>query len=338
MKTCELFRSEALVAPAEQYGSVFLNTPLHVRFVTFAGLLLLSCLIFFVMFFEFAESCRVQGALVPDKGMIHLYAQKSGVVLHRYAQAGEHVKKGAPLFLIDSSLVGSDGADAHYRADVFKKNQRGLEREIVEKTEQLHNLNQLFNKKYISLEVYQASKDTLRVLREKLRALKLEIITESRLHSWYLTASVDGLLTYIMLQAGDTLLPNTCAAIIIPDQSKMLVELYTLMHQVRFLKTQQQIILRYDSFPNPESRPAHATIEKLGSSILTDQDERKSILIGAPYYKAIASLEQQQILSGGEVHELKPGMTLWATVRGPRKKIWQWLLGPLYAALDESWL
>lgn len=336
MSTSDLFRAEVLVAPSQQYGRVFLNTPINVRVVTIVGVLLLLCVIFFIFFFEFAETCDIQGVLVPDQGMIRVYSQKSGVVIRRYVNAGDTVKKGESLFLMDISSEGYNSKDAQHRLYMYRQNQQELSDAILEKTQHLHNLSKLLTNKHIPLVVYQATKDELRLLHETARAAQLKRIAEEKSHFWLLRASVDGVVTDVELQAGDTLSPNICAATILPQHSQLLVELYTLMPQLRFLKNQLPVILRYDAFPHPDGGTARATIVSLGFSVHTDQDEKKAIQIGAPYYKAIATLEHQDILFGGELRKLQPGMTLRATVYGARKKIWQWLLGPLYVKVRES--
>ncbi len=56
-----------------------------------------------------------------------------------------------------------------------------------------------------------------------------------------------------------------------------------------------------------------------------DGDTKQSL------YRVLVSLDQQGVLAYGRMEPLRPGMQLEADIMGERRKLYEWLLEPLYS-------
>ena len=76
---------------------------------------------------------------------------------------------------------------------------------------------------------------------------------------------------------------------------------------------------------------AKARVYEISKSVLTDDEEDKPIKIGEPYYKMSASLDKQFVTVYGKDKKIQHGMTVSAVIVGSKRKLWQWILDPLYS-------
>ena len=63
---------------------------------------------------------------------------------------------------------------------------------------------------------------------------------------------------------------------------------------------------------------------ELGSLAGTAQD-------GESYYRVIVNLARQDVTAYGKAEPLRPGMMLEADVLGERRRLYEWVLEPLYS-------
>lgn len=50
-----------------------------------------------------------------------------------------------------------------------------------------------------------------------------------------------------------------------------------------------------------------------------------------PYYRVLVALDRQSITAYGKQEPLRPGMRLDADILGERRKLYEWVLEPLYS-------
>ena len=92
-----LFRKQAVEAQKQKlHGEVSLAQPISI-FVTAAILLaIIIAIVLFLSFSHYARKETVRGYLVPDKGLIKTYANRSGNVHVLHVREGDTVDKGSP--------------------------------------------------------------------------------------------------------------------------------------------------------------------------------------------------------------------------------------------------
>ena len=96
-----LFRKQAVEAQKQKlHGDISLAQPLSIYTSTFMLLAVIITIALFLSFSHYARKETVRGYLVPDKGLIKTYANRSGNIDILHVQEGDKVTKGMPLVTI----------------------------------------------------------------------------------------------------------------------------------------------------------------------------------------------------------------------------------------------
>lgn len=104
-----LFREKVIETRRDRLlGAVALNTPLSAWLFTAFLLTIVASIAAALVFGTFVRRERVAGFLVPDRGLIHVYARDAGVVEQVYVREGDAVEAGAPLVTINKE-TGLEG-------------------------------------------------------------------------------------------------------------------------------------------------------------------------------------------------------------------------------------
>ncbi|WP_338847255.1 HlyD family efflux transporter periplasmic adaptor subunit [Massilia sp. W12] len=89
--------------------------PVPTRILAAGGLLIGACLLALLFFGSYTRRSTVSGQLLPDAGLIRVYAPQSGVALNVMARPGEQVAQGAPLIELSNEqhlpLIGNSLAE-----------------------------------------------------------------------------------------------------------------------------------------------------------------------------------------------------------------------------------
>lgn len=321
-----LFRPEVLFyAKQKQLGSVFINTPLPYVLVTIASSVLIVSLMVFVFLGEFSEKWRVTGYINAAQGVTHAYAKHLGVIKKSYVKQGAPVKRGDTLFIIDI-------ADGGYNHSIsFKTRAQAIEKELVYKQQYLQKLLPLLHKKYISTMFYDSKRDEILALKNQKHQLELEFMRYKQSRISVIKAPIDGLISSVMAYEGQQTPLDKPLVSLLPINTAYVAELYIPANKAGFLNVHDAISIHYDAYPYQRFGAAKGMIQSLSQTVLTDKEENKPIQIKEPYYKAIATLERPYLLVYGKPRLLQQGMTFTAVVLGSKKKVWQWLLDPLYS-------
>jgi membrane fusion protein len=326
-----LFRQEVTDNKSKNYGSVFINTPRTYTICCIGSALITLGIILFIAFAEVSEKYTVQGYLNSNKGVLRVYPNKQGIIIKKYVKQGDKVNKGDPLFLIDTSYDGLTNKKQPAILENLEKRKRFLMLEIQSKFDYVTELKKLLIKKYIPLATYTEKHEELVSLKNNMQVLDVEIIRYKQELSYMQRAPADGYVSSMMYTLGQYVNPAKPLLKILPDQAKLILELCIPIQQSGFLTKENRIIVHYDAYPYQRFGSYAARIENISQSILTDEEEEKPLTIGQPYYKVVAHLDKQSIKFYGAEKRLQQDMTVTAVIVGSKKKIWQWILDPIYS-------
>jgi len=110
--TKQLFRQQAIDEQRDRlYGDVIINQPISLSLLIISILLMVICIIIVLLYGNYARRETVKGYLVPDKGLIKIYAPLQGVLIKSHVQEGQKVKINDLLFTISTIKMNSDGGD-----------------------------------------------------------------------------------------------------------------------------------------------------------------------------------------------------------------------------------
>jgi len=106
----QLFRSEVLAERQTQWLGAVLLAPRPWDHVVTAFAVLATAAILGLLFFgEFTRTAKINGWLVPQEGLVRVFAPQLGVVTGLYVKEGAEVHKGERLLALSAELRDSGG-------------------------------------------------------------------------------------------------------------------------------------------------------------------------------------------------------------------------------------
>ena len=101
-----LFRRQVLEERKTQWlGTVLLEPRLSFQIFAVVSVLLLVLVSAFLVFGSYTRKARVNGWIVPEKGLVRVFAPLPGVITAIHVREGDRVKKGMPLLAISGELT-----------------------------------------------------------------------------------------------------------------------------------------------------------------------------------------------------------------------------------------
>ncbi|WP_035918432.1 HlyD family efflux transporter periplasmic adaptor subunit [Legionella fairfieldensis] len=332
MNKNSLFRQEVIDNKRyANWGSVFINTPVKYQFVSGVFLMLVIVLIVFICFGEFSEKYIVYGYVNSRKGIVRVFPNKNGIIKKSNVYHGKKVKKNEVLFVIDTSydyLNKNQDNDILY---LLKKRKKYYENEINYKLYQLNKLKKLLEKKYISLDSFNQKHEEIASLKNSLNMIDMDLIKYKKSRSYIIKAPITGTIASISYKTGQYINLTKPLLKILPVNSDLEVELFIPIRKSGFIHKNSNVIIRYDAYPYERFGTYKAVIKDISQSILTDEEEDKPIRIKEPYYKATALLQSESVFLYGKKVKVQDGMTITGIVLGAKRKVWQWILDPIYS-------
>ncbi len=311
------------------YGSVSMNIPAPYAIVIFGFSVLLGALLIYIFSTNFTAMYVVKGYLNAKLGIARVYPLHAGVIKRCFVTSGQTVQKGDALFLIDTM----DEISSTDEQILLQNRLMNIERRLHAKTHYLHMLKPLLAKHYLSLAGYQILRDQVTTLEARQYALKRTLLRYQRLRAYIVRSPITGLIANLEFQVGQKVDVTQALLTVLPHDATLVAQLYVPAAKAGFLQEGAKIALHYDAYPYQHFGVAQARIMTVSRSIMSDREEEKPLIIGEPYYKVIANLEQQFIVSSGQQHVLQQGMTCTAVLTGMHKKLWRWIFDPIQNAM-----
>lgn len=130
------------------------------------------------------------------------------------------------------------------------------------------------------------------------------------------------------VQAGQPLLT------LLPEGSILEAQLMLPSRAIGFVAPGDTVLLRYQAFPYQKFGHHHGTVTRISRSALTALEF--GALAGSdhpsgPFYRVRVALESQSIMAYGDHEPLRPGMLVDADILGESRKLYEWVLEPLYS-------
>ncbi len=110
--TNSLFRQQAIDEQKDRlYGDVILTQPFSFYLITSGIFLIVVCVILMLVYGTYARRETVIGYLVPDKGLVKIYAPLRGILSKKHIKEGQEVSNGDILFTVSTLQANEKGSD-----------------------------------------------------------------------------------------------------------------------------------------------------------------------------------------------------------------------------------
>jgi membrane fusion protein len=188
---------------------------------------------------------------------------------------------------------------------------------------------------YLDLQ-YQAQRDEASLKRNELAAQQDLAESEARREIQVL-APTGGTVTAITVEVGKPVSADTTLTSILPNGSELEAEIYVPSRAVGFIKLGMKVLLRYQAYPYQKFGQYEAVVHEVAGTSMSAQEltlpgaATASTQTPEPLYRIRLKLKQQSVLAYGKQVNLKPGMLLDASVILEHRRLYEWVLEPLFS-------
>ncbi|MGE9551277.1 HlyD family secretion protein [Erwinia amylovora] len=159
------------------------------------------------------------------------------------------------------------------------------------------------------------------------------IENESR-RSAVLQAPEDGIVGSVLVKAGQIVSAGQSVASLLPENANLMARIMVSSRAIGFIRPGQRVVLRYQAFPYQKFGQQFGTVSDVSRVSLSPQEV--SHLTGAmqvqeAFYQVRVDLDKQFISAYGAELKLQPGGTVEADFIIDKRRLYQWVLEPLYA-------
>jgi membrane fusion protein len=145
------------------------------------------------------------------------------------------------------------------------------------------------------------------------------------------TALEDGRATAVLVEAGQTVSPSTQMLSVVPQKSKMEVYLYVPSRAIGFIREGEKVQLRYSAFPYQKFGQYTGVVKNVSLLALSPNELQMFGSASETFFRVIVSLDQQCVLAYGKEIRLQDGMQVDADVMLDTRRLYEWLLEPLFS-------
>ena len=145
--------------------------------------------------------------------------------------------------------------------------------------------------------------------------------------------------TAITAQRGQGVSGNQALASILPAGSELEAELYVPSRSAGFVKSGMEVLLRYQAFPFQKFGQFRGVVREVSGTSLRPDDIGEPRAVGSaaePLYRVRVALERQTVTAYGAEQNLRSGMAIDASVLLDRRRLYEWVLEPLYSISGRS--
>jgi membrane fusion protein len=163
-------------------------------------------------------------------------------------------------------------------------------------------------------------------LRARLLAVERSMATAEVRWTTVIRAPVDGTVALLSAAVGAAVRPGHLAAVLSPSGSRLSAELLVPVNAVAFVEAGDAVRLRYDAYPFQKFGLYGGTVRSISEAPLQPEDQPAAVRMPIPAYRLRVALDAPSRI------QLRPGMTLQADLLRDRRRIIEWLVGPVYTA------
>ena len=150
-------------------------------------------------------------------------------------------------------------------------------------------------------------------------------------------AHQSGMITAISANLGQSVTASMALASILPEDSLLEAEMYVPSRTIGFIKPGMTVLMRYHAFPYQKFGQHSALVREVAVTSVRTQELAASatampgVAQTEPVYRVRLELSRQTVQAYGESMPLRSGMLVDASVYLERRKLYEWVLEPLFS-------
>lgn len=169
-------------------------------------------------------------------------------------------------------------------------------------------------------------------------AVDQDIAEAEAQREFVVTAPQAGTVTALRASVGGTVPPGSALMTLVPAGTRLQAELYGPSSAIGFVRAGQRVLLRYEAYPHQKFGAYEGTVASVSRAPVAQAEspDRPAVADGArvasdALYRVTVTLAAQTARAYGEIAPLQPGMQLQADVLIETRRLYEWILDPLYS-------
>lgn len=275
---------------------------------------------------------RQQSTIRLGKARVELSEARNqiDIQLQRLDLARQEVQRGTEIaakgFLPKRELDSRRSAALLVEQELatLRRQVAGIEKEIADIEARLAS---------IPLEIQAAQAD----LQTSSASIQQRTADVEQRRSQFILAPVSGRVAALPVAAGQTLAAGATISVIIPEGSRIEVELMAPSRSIGFVKPGQEVQISLQAFPYQRFGTMPGVIRTISSTVLAPNEVViQGLNIQEPVYRVRVTMAREAMHAYGEEIQLQPGMMASAEIVFDRRSLIEWLFDPIYAVSRRS--
>jgi membrane fusion protein len=214
----------------------------------------------------------------------------------------------------------ADLLDQHARLQTLERDQLAIARELSAQQAEL-NAAPL------------RGQNLLAQIERQLTSAGQELTESEARRSISITAPETGIATAISVESGQAIDSSKPMLSVVPKGAQLVAELYAPSRAVGFIKPGDPVLLRYQAFPYQKFGHANGRVLSVSKTALlsTEISGLPNTNGGESLYRIKVQLTRQDINAYGKAQALQAGMLLDADVLQEKRRLYEWVLEPLFS-------
>ncbi|MFO1243967.1 MAG: HlyD family efflux transporter periplasmic adaptor subunit [Ramlibacter sp.] len=281
---------------------------------------------------------------------------------NRLAEAGEisHLERRAATLRSEGQAIQNQIAQQRIRlklAEDARKRYQGLadqdyiareqlfqkEAELTEQQSRLQALERdaLVSQRELSTTVREIENTRVRyvnqnaLLQRSISSTQQELTEVEAKRRVVITAPEAGRATLVAAEVGQAVDGTRALLNLVPADAKLEARLYAPSRTVGFVRPGDTVLLRYQSFPFQKFGQPEGVVTSVSNNAVTSTElagfQIPDVPPGEPVYAIVVRLKEQNVTAYGKAWPLSAGMRLDADILQETRRLWEWMLEPLYS-------
>lgn len=153
--------------------------------------------------------------------------------------------------------------------------------------------------------------------------------------TYVVRAPEDGLATALLADRGQAVNPNQPVVSLLPLEATLEAHLLVPSRSIGLLAASQPVLMRQEAFPHERFGSHSGHIVEISKTLILPGETTLPVQLQEPAYRVTVRLNAQSIKAYGKDFPFQAGMLLEADIWLERRKLYEWLLDPIYSVMGR---
>jgi membrane fusion protein len=177
--------------------------------------------------------------------------------------------------------------------------------------------------------------NALSAIERSIATVEQEVIDNESKREMVVIALQGGTVTTVLAEAGQTVTPAQPMVSILPEDAALEANLYLPSRSVGFVEVGQKVQMRYHAYPYQKFGQYPGTVREIARTALRPDELKTLAKPEETYYRMLVALDAPYVMAYGKRVALQDGMELEVDILIDTRKLYEWVLEPVYSVTGK---